>query len=97
MEKWIEKLKCKVCAKYKDRIISAKSDQHVHAMKLQNMDEAQRKGTDKTVLMPIVEALNTLSEEQYKKIRRKFDTAYFIAIEQMAYQKYPKLCQLLLT
>ena len=85
----VEKLKCKVCAKYKERIISrknfsgkwidgadsvrttnlidhAKSDQHVHAMKLQNMDEAQRKGTDTTVFMPIVQSLNILSEEESK-------------------------------
>ena len=58
------------------------------------MDEAQRKGTDKTAFMPIVQTVNTLSKEEYKKIRMKFDTAYFIAIEQMSYQKYPKLCQL---
>jgi len=116
-EKVVEKLKCKVCAKYKERIISrknfsgkwidgadsvrttnvidhAKSDQHVHAMKLQNMDEAQRIGKDTTAFMPIVQSLETLSEEEHKKLRMKFNTAYFVAVEQMAYQKYPKICEL---
>ena len=68
----------------------AKSDQHVHAMKLQNMDEAKRAGKDTTAFMPLVQSFNTLSEEEHKKLRMKFNTAYFVVVEQMPYQKYPK-------
>lgn len=65
----VEKLKCKVCTKYKERIISkrnfsdkwiegadsvrttnlvdhAKSEQHIHAMKLLQKEEAQTEGRD---------------------------------------------------
>jgi len=63
-------------------------------MKLQNMDEAQRKGTNTTVFMLIVQSLNTISKGEHKKLRMKFNTAYFVAIEQMAYQKYPNICEL---
>ena len=116
-EKVVEKLKCKVCTKYRERIIGrknfsmkwiegadsvrttnvidhAKTDQHVQAMKLQQMEVAQSRGVDSTAFMPIVQSLNTISEEERKKLRMKFDTAYFVAVEQIAYQKYPKICEL---
>ena len=59
-------------------------------MKLQNMDEAQRIGKDTTAFMPIVQSLNTLSEEEHKKFRMKFNTAYFVAVEQLEYQSIQK-------
>ena len=116
-EKFVDKLKCKVCRKYQERIISkrnfsrnwiegansvrttnvvdhAKSEQHHHAMKLLQLEEAQNKGRDTTTLMPIVQSLTAISEEEHQKLKMKFDIAYFVATEQIAYQKYPKLCEL---
>ena len=116
-EKVVEKLKCKVCTKYKERIISrrnfsnkwiegvdsvrttnlidhAKSEQHIHAMNLLRKEEAQSTGVDITTYMPIVQSLSSISEQECQKLRIKFYIAYFIATEQLAYQKYPKLCGL---
>ena len=113
-EKVVEKLKCKVCTKYKERIISkrnfsdkwiegadsvrttnlvdhAKSEQHIHATKLLQKEEAQSSGVDDTMYMPIVQSLSSISEQERQKLRIKFNIAYFIATEQLAYQKYPKL------
>jgi len=43
---------------------------------------------------PIAQSLNTLSEDERKRLRAKFDIAYFVATEQLAFHKYPKMCEL---
>ena len=72
----------------------AKSDKHLHAMRLLQLEEAQSRGRDTTTLMPIVQSLSMISEEEQQKLKLKFDIAYFVATEHIAYQKYPKLCEL---
>jgi len=113
----VMKLKCRVCTKYRDRIVGqknfsdkwisgadsvrttnvvdhAKSDQHVHAMNLQRKEQAQAQGVSVALYAPIVQSLNTLSEDEHRNLKTKFDITYFVATEHLAFRKYPKICEL---
>lgn len=115
--KVVTKLKCRVCTKYRDRILGrknfsdkwisgadsvrttnvldhAKSDQHVHAMNLLRRKQAQARSVSVATYAPIVQSLNTMSEDERRKLRAKFDIAYFVATEQLAFRKYPRICEL---
>ena len=43
---------------------------------------------------PIAKAFNTLPEDERDRLKVKFDIAYFIATEKLAFTKYPKICDL---
>ena len=47
---------------------------------------------------PIVQALNTLSQDERKRLANKFDIAYFVASEHLSscvsFSKYAKICEL---
>ena len=43
---------------------------------------------------PIAQALNFLPVDEGKRLRVKFDIAYFVATEQLAYRKYPRIYKL---
>ena len=115
--KVVTKLKCRVCTKYRDRILGrknfsdkwisgadsvrttnvldhAKSDQHVHAMNLLRREQAQARSVSVATYAPIAQSLNTMSEDERRKLKAKFDIAYFVATEQLAFQKYPRICEL---
>ena len=115
--RFVTKLKCRVCTKFKDRIIGrknfsdkwvsgadsvrttnvldhAKSDQHVHAMNLLRREQALAQGASVATYAPIARSLNSLPEDERRKLRTKFDIAYFVATEQLAYRKYPRICEL---
>ena len=68
-----------------------KSNQHVHAMNLHRRELACAKGLGPA---SIAQALCTLTDEERKKLRCKFDIAYFIAKGQLSLTKYPRLCEL---
>ena len=72
----------------------AKSDQHVRAMNLHKKATAKASGQSPTSYAPIAKALNVMAEGEKEMLLIKFDLAYFIAIEQLAFAKYPKLCEL---
>ena len=72
----------------------AKSDQHVHAMNLLRREQARAQGASVATYAPIAQSLNSLSEDERRKLRAKFDIAYFVATEQLAYRKYPRICEL---
>ena len=111
--KHVIKLKCRICTRYKDRIIRlrnfsgkwiegadslsttnicdhAKSEQHLHAMNLERKRLAQSIGESPASYVPIAWALTTISLEEMEKLRVKFDIAYFIAKENIAFTKYSK-------
>ena len=115
--KYVTKLKCRVCTRYKDRIIGlrnfsgkwikgadslrttnirdhAKSEQHLHAMNLERKSLAQSIDESPASYAPIARALTTISPEEMEKLRVKFDIAYFIAKENIAFTKYRKFCEL---
>lgn len=62
-------------------------------MNLHRREAAQASGQALTSYAPIAKALNVLGEGE-KMLRVKFDIAYFVATEQLAFAKYPKLCEL---
>ena len=107
-------LKCRVCARYRERIIGgknfsdkwitgassvrttnvfdhAKSDQHVHAMNLHKREQARAHGASVASCAPIARSLNSLTDDERKRLRAKFD---IVATEQLAYRKYPRICEL---
>ena len=71
-----------------------KSDQHVHAMNLLKRENAQAQGACVATYTPITQSLHSLSDDERKRLKAKFDVAYFVATEQMAFRKYPRICKL---
>ena len=116
-KKIVEKLKCKVCTEFVDKIRGRKhfsnkwicgadsvstsnvrdhshNDQHSHAMSLLKKQRAEASGLSLASYAPIAKAFNTLSEDERERLKVKFDIAYFIATENIAFTKYPKICDL---
>ena len=113
-KKIVEKLKCKVCTEFVDRIRGRKhfsdkwicgadssnvcdhahNDQHTHAMSLLKKQRAEASGLGLASYAPIAKAFNTLPEDERDRLKVKFDIAYFIATEKLAFTKYPKICDL---
>lgn len=61
-------------------------------MQLFSREHAKEKSL--SIHLPIIESLQTLSNEDREALRKKFDIAYFIATEQLPLAKYPRLCEL---
>ena len=72
----------------------SRADQHVHAMMLLKKEHAMSSGASCLYSSPIVQALSKLPDLEKSELRVKFDMAYFVAREKMAFSKYPKLCEL---
>ena len=70
------------------------SEQHSHAMSLLSKEQAAAMGRSIVANAPIVVALNTMSVDEKEKTRNKIDIAYFMAIEQMSFRKFPGMCEL---
>ena len=70
----------------------ASTEQHQEAMLLEKMEQAQEKGAPFTG--PILRAITTLGEDERIQLRAKFDIAYLVATEKIAFTKYPKICDL---
>ena len=67
------------------------SYQHIHAEK---KAQADYHSLDACSYAPIAQSLHTLSDDELAKLKMKFDVAYFVASEQLALEKYPKICEL---
>lgn len=63
-------------------------------MILLRKEHAQSKGLPPASYAPIARALHALPEDDRKRLRNKFEIAYFVATEKISFKKYPKLCQL---
>uniref|UniRef100_A0A1X7TRH9 DUF4371 domain-containing protein n=1 Tax=Amphimedon queenslandica TaxID=400682 RepID=A0A1X7TRH9_AMPQE len=72
----------------------AKSDQHLHAMNIPKKEAAKVQGASATSYAPIAQSLSCVSDSEREHLRRKFKIAYFIATEQLSFQKYSKICEL---
>ena len=90
-DKWIVGADCVKTTNIRDH---SKSDQHIHAMNLERRDQAQAQGLGAAVYAPIVQSLQTLPDEERDKLKKKFDIAYFVATEHLAFTKYEKICDL---
>ena len=116
-KKIVEKLKCRVCTKFVDKIRGrenfsdkwicgadfvrtsnvrdhARNDQHTHAMSLLKKERAEASGLAPASYAPIAKAFNTLPEDERERLKVKFDIAYFVATEKLAFTKYPKICDI---
>ena len=71
----------------------ARANQHTHAMNLLKKEQAEASGSGSCSFAPIARALSHLPDEK-EQLRRKFDIAYFIALEKLSFRKYPRLCEL---
>jgi len=90
--KWIEGAESIRTSNIRDH---ANADQHIHAMEIEQREQAQAKG--QSLVVPsgsIIEAFSKIGEQERSRLKVKFDIAYFVAIEKMAYTKYSKVCQL---
>lgn len=72
----------------------AKSDQHVHTMKLFRKEQALAQGVSVAAYALIAQSFNSLSEDECRMLRVKFNIAYFVTTEQLAFHKYPRICKL---
>ena len=72
----------------------AQSDQHVHAMSLLKREQAKASNAPTYSYAPIAQALSKISDQEREQLRRKFDIAYFLAIEKLSFRKFPRLCEL---
>ena len=72
----------------------ARTDQHMHAMLLLKKERATAKGLGAASYAPIAQLLQGLSVDERAKLSKKFDVAYFVATEKLAFTKYPSICQL---
>ena len=87
--KWIDGADSIRTSNIKDH---TQSQQHINAMQLFSREHAKEKSL--SIHLPIIESLHTLSDEDREALRKKFDIAYFIAIEKLPLAKYPRLCEL---
>ena len=68
-----------------------RSDQHIHAMSVHyKMADGSSISSEPT----IVSMLQEIPEDTKSKLKKKFDIAYFVATERLAYSKYPAICEL---
>ena len=63
-------------------------------MTLMRREQARSKGSGATSYAPIARALCTLPDDETKRLRHKFDIAYFVATEKRSFKKYLKLREL---
>ena len=68
----------------------ARSDQHIHAMSI-HCKVAY--GSSVSSELTIVSMLQEIPEDT-SKLRKKFEIAYFVATQKLAYSKYPAICEL---
>ena len=68
----------------------AASDMHAQAMLLLK----KQSSSDVTEYAPIAKALHTLDYDAEEKLKRKFDIAFFISKENVAFAKMGVMCEL---
>ena len=62
----------------------ARADQLTHAMNLLKREQAEASDSGSCSFAPIAGALSHLPDEEKEQLRRKFDIAYFIALEKLS-------------
>ena len=68
--------------------------QHTHAMQLLKKEQGRAAGLGAASYVPIAQALSKLPAEERDRLKKKFDIAYFLATEKLAFTKYPSICEL---
>ena len=71
----------------------ARSDQHIHAMSI-HYKMADGNSISREAEPTIVSMLQEIPQDTRSKLRKKFEIAYFVATQKLAYSKYPAICEL---
>ena len=71
----------------------ARSDQHIHAMSI-HYKMADGNSISREAELTIVSMLQEIPQDTRSKLRKKFEIAYFVATQKLAYSKYPAICEL---
>jgi len=107
---YVATLKCSVCIEFQDKLCNysnafiggsknlrassfkdhAASDMHARAMLLLK----KQSSTNVTEYAPIAKALHTLDYNAEEKLKHKFNIAFFISKENVAFEKMGVLCEL---
>ena len=66
----------------------ARSDQHIHAMNLLKREQAKASNAPTCSYAPIAQALSKIPDREREQLRRKFDIAYFLAIEKDSHPNF---------
>ena len=66
----------------------AKSEEQCHTMNVERKSAAKCLEQSPAVYAPIACSLTTISREEMERLRVKFDIAFFVAAENMAFTKY---------
>lgn len=92
-DKWIQGADSVRVSNVRDH---AQNKQHERAMSLLRKRSSASAGLDPFAhtASPLVRAFFTLSDEEREKLRLKFATAYFVACENLPFNKYSKICEL---
>ena len=57
-------------------------------------EQAKAQGASIVSYAPVIQSFASLSEDEQRRLRVKFDIAYFVATELLTFQKYPRICDL---
>ena len=63
-------------------------------MNLLKREQAKANDVPSCSYAPIVKALSVIPPLEKEQLKRKFDIAYFLAIEKLSFSKFPQLCEL---
>ena len=63
-------------------------------MNLLKREQAKASNAPTCSYAPIAQALNKIFDREREQLCRKFDIAYFLAIEKLSFRKFPRLCEL---
>ena len=72
----------------------ASNNMHSHVMSLLQKERADASGLSISSYAPTAMAFDKLSEGEREKLKVKFDIAYFVVMQKLAFAKYPKICGL---
>ena len=106
MNRIVKKLRCVVCTKYKERIWSRRNSSDrwlIGAESVRNSNIRDHAVSDQHFMLefaeagsyaPIAQSLSMIPQLEKEQLKRKFDTAYFLAIEKLSFAKFPQDCEL---
>ena len=76
------------------KVSGIKADQHLCAVSYFKKEHEFAQGLSTLSDTPIVKALHNLFSEEKARLDKKFDIAYVVATEKLAFTKYPKICKM---
>ena len=97
-QKTVTKLKCKVCTKFKAQLYTRRNFSNgwiagAESIRTSNIrDHARADQHMHAMLLLKKERATAKGLDERAKLSKKFDIAYFVATEKLAFTKYPSIC-----